>query len=274
LEQSLHQLRIALLIVMICTLIILSYGIYSLMLFETIGIQKRFLGFVSHELRTSLTAISGEAESFTRYPHSSQEAGQIIHNIAKETKWMNRLLSDLLLLFNKRASHETVTLTWFNASDAILDVASTIKRNYPQKKIELQLPEASDIKANPDRFRQMLYNLMENAAKYTDETGRIVVTLAKTEKQFVLKVTDNGVGIKKADQSQIFKEFYRTASAIEKGAGLGLAIVKWIVDLHRGKIHVESELGKGSAFTVTIPNQIWIRSAAQYGLIQDPAPSR
>jgi len=168
---------------------------------------------------------------------------------------MNRLVSNLLLVFRKGLGKEMPRKVSFNLGELVADSASAVKSRYPGKVLVLNLPEEAEIKGDPDQLKQVISNLLENAARYTPKSGRIEVSLISEPKQFVLKVKDNGIGIKKSLQKKIFDAFYRVEQSDHKGMGLGLAIAKSIVEAHGGSIRVESEVGKGSTFTVCLPKK-------------------
>ena len=127
------------------------------------------------------------------------------------------------------------------------------------KNITLNLTGASELKimADRERINQLLVILIDNAIKYTPSEGQITINLTRqggSKPTAVIKLKDTGDGISKEEQKLIFERFYRSDKARTcGGTGLGLSIAKWIVDVHNGKVEVESELGKGSTFTITLP---------------------
>ena len=251
---TLRQLRISLIIVLLCTIIIMVYGINTLISAENLKIQKKFVSYLSHELRTSLAAISGQSDLLLQGNEKMGNKLAPIQKIHVESERMIKMLNDFLVFFRHKTGNDKLHLTNFNSSEIIIEVSSETKKLYPLKKIILNLPEQAMIYADSDRFRQILFNLIENAAKNTSSDGEIAINMDVQLHYFSLKVKDNGIGIKKEDQKRIYKEFYTTENSVKKGTGLGLAIVKWIVSMHRGKIIVDSEPGQGTSFMVYIPN--------------------
>ncbi|MBI5700939.1 HAMP domain-containing histidine kinase [Candidatus Saganbacteria bacterium] len=165
---------------------------------------------------------------------------------------MDKLVSNLLLIFRSRGGTEKLNKRTFDLSELITNAASHLKKRYPTKNITLNLPDDSGLKADPDQIKKAINNLLENAAKNTAPDGKIQINLRSTGKEFIFEVSDNGIGIKKELQKNIFDAFYRIEQGKGEGSGLGLAIVKWVVDAHHGKVFVKSKEGKGSAFIVIL----------------------
>lgn len=255
LYHSLNVLRDVLALVMVCILLILAFGINALASLNMMRDQKRFLGFISHELRTPLSIISGNAEVALRMKPSAKGYKETLSEIKEESDWMNRLVSNLLLIFRGEAGVERISKTAFNLGELIMETASLIKKKYPKKKIKLTLSTKADILADHDRIKQVLMNILENAAKYTGENGNIGIRLYSNNKQFVMVISDDGIGISRALQKKIFDPYYRVEQTKSEGMGLGLAISKWIIGSHRGRIEVKSEPSKGSTFTVFLPKK-------------------
>jgi signal transduction histidine kinase len=117
--------------------------------------------------------------------------------------------------------------------------------------------ENDEVIPDPVRFKQILYNLLSNAVKYTPENGAVTILVSNDDcQQLRLRVSDTGIGIRKEDMPRLFREFEQIDSSLARracGSGLGLALTKKIIELHKGSISVESEAGKGSTFTVTLP---------------------
>lgn len=127
-----------------------------------------------------------------------------------------------------------------------------------QIKLYLHAPEALIVHGDSQRFTQLLYILVDNAIKYTPNGGEVLLSLAADGRELVVEVKDTGIGIDPKDQQRIFDRFYRTDKSRTRqvgGHGLGLSIAKWIVDSYAGTIHVSSEIGKGSVFSIRIPIQ-------------------
>lgn len=205
--------------------------------------QKRFISDASHELRTPLTAIKTETEVTLRDKKLDLKNAkkQLISNL-EETEKLKKL-TDYLLRINKNNSENMEEI---NLKEIAQEVISKIKH-----KINLHAQDAKII-ANKTAIEELLTILLDNAVKYSSKDGKISVTI----KPHLLEVKDNGMGIRESDIPHIFDRFYRADMSRTKnkidGYGLGLAIAKNIVQAHKGKIEVESEVGKGSMFRVTI----------------------
>ncbi|HVU11494.1 MAG TPA: HAMP domain-containing sensor histidine kinase [Phototrophicaceae bacterium] len=220
-------------------------------------VQQRFVADVSHELRTPLTAIRGNIDLMKRYGMDQDSLAAI----DSEAQRMARLVNDLLLL--ARADNGELKLNFQE-----LDLDLLIEEAYREAKIlakdrDLKINvsgfEPVRIKGDPDRLKQVLFNLINNAIKFTPDGGQITLSLRKTEADAVIQVQDSGIGISPEDLQRIFDRFYqadasRTRMTSAEGAGLGLSIAQWIVQAHGGKIQVESEVGEGTTFTVTLPH--------------------
>ncbi|MEO8397308.1 MAG: HAMP domain-containing sensor histidine kinase, partial [Chloroflexota bacterium] len=220
-------------------------------------VQQRFVADVSHELRTPLTAISGNVEVIKRYGMDQES----IDAIESEAHRMSRLVNDLLLL--ARADNGELKL---NLEELDLDIV--VGEAYREARIlakdrDLKVTvvdfEPVRIKGDGDRLKQLLSNLLINAIKFTPDGGQIIINLRKTEHDAILQVQDTGIGISPEDLQRIFDRFYQAdASRVRldnaEGAGLGLSIAQWIAQAHGGKIQVDSTVGEGTTFTVTIPH--------------------
>ncbi len=221
------------------------------------SVQQRFVADVSHELRTPLTAINGNLELIKRYGVDQES----LDAIDSEAHRMARLVNDLLLL--ARADNGELKL---NVEEVDLDII--VGEAYREARIlakdrDLKVTvvdfEPVRIKGDADRLKQLLSNLLGNAIKFTPDGGQITIHLRKTEHDAIIQVIDTGVGIGQEHLQRIFDRFYQAdASRVKmvtgEGAGLGLSIAQWIARAHGGGIEVESVLGKGTTFTVTIPH--------------------
>lgn len=220
------------------------------------SVQQRFVADVSHELRTPLTAITGNVELIKRYGMDTES----LDAIESESKRMSRLVNDLLLL--ARADNGELKL---NLEELDLDIL--VGEAYREARIlakdrDLKIAvvdfEPARIKGDGDRLKQLLSNLLSNAIKFTPDGGQITISLHKTEHDAVIRVQDTGIGIAPEHLQRIFDRFYQAdASRVRlggEGAGLGLSIAQWIVEAHGGRIQVDSKVGEGTTFTLTIPH--------------------
>lgn len=219
--------------------------------------QQRFLADVSHELRTPLTIIRGNLSLL--YKTGAPGDREVIRTIDDEAERMSRLITDLLLLAQSDAGAATIKREPVEVDTLMLDVFRRARIMAAQRdghlKIVMGNEDQAIVQGDSDRLKQLMLNLVENAIKYTP-SGEIRLSLHKREGQVGLSVSDTGLGIAKEDLEHIFERFYRVDKARTRekgGTGLGLSIVDWIVKAHGGYVEVQSEVGKGSTFTVWLP---------------------
>ncbi|KZL94410.1 alkaline phosphatase synthesis sensor protein PhoR [Clostridium magnum DSM 2767] len=220
------------------------------------NIRSQFVANVSHELKTPLTSIKGFAETL-KYVDDPINRKKFLSIIEDEANRLTRLINDILTLSHIENNIEGKKYE-FKVSDIVKDVYNLMKHTAEKKNIEIIIGEESSsiLNGDSDRFKQMLINLVDNAIKYSDNNGKIVIRTKCENEDFFISVEDNGVGIPKEHLGRLFERFYRVDKARSRaqgGTGLGLAIVKYIVVGFNGTIQVESEVGKGSKFTVKIP---------------------
>jgi two-component system phosphate regulon sensor histidine kinase PhoR len=218
-------------------------------------IKKDFVVNVSHELRTPLTAIKGYVETLEEEVES--EAKRYLEIIKKHTERLINIVQDLLLLSELEEKGLSEAREDIDLRDMVEDVFKIFKQKAEEKNLKLNLvcENKPVVKGDPFKLEQMLINLIDNAIKYT-EKGEVLVSLKRVNKEVVVEVKDTGVGIPAEHLDRIFERFYvvdKSHSRKLGGTGLGLSIVKHIVLLHNGKIDVESKLGKGAKFTITLP---------------------
>lgn len=239
---------------------------------ELFRAQQRFVADVSHELRSPLTAVRGNLDLLKRgAAEDPVERAQMIEAMDSETARMSRLVSDLLLLARQDAgipiSKQPVEL-----DTLLLEVYRQAQLTARGIRITLGAEDQAMIVGDRDRLKQVLLNLVDNAIKYTPPGGEVILGLTKDDTWVKISVRDTGIGIAPDHIPNLFDRFYRIDKARSRdagGTGLGLAIANSVVDAHNGKIEVESELGKGSTFTVWLPLPDTKNSAN----VPAPAPS-
>lgn len=215
--------------------------------------QQRFLADVSHELRTPLTSVRGNLDLMNRFGRYDAESMAVIQD---EMERMSRLLGDLLLLARADTGglplrHEPVEL-----DNILFEVYRQVSRIEKPVTVELTDVDQAIILGDEDRLKQLILNLVDNGIKYTQPGGAVRLSLAQENGWAQLNVSDTGIGIPAEDLPNIFDRFYRVDKARSRaqgGSGLGLAIVKWIVQAHGGGIQVDSTVGKGTTFRVSLP---------------------
>jgi signal transduction histidine kinase len=236
--------------------------------------RDNFLYHVTHELRTPLTNIHAYAETLTKPGFDDEQTRKECYNVLiSETQRLARLVEDILSI-----SQMEVGTARFDVGD--VDLLRLLRQMVQdnlgaadEKRIDLTLslpPKVPKIRGDKQRLCVLLNNLIGNAIKYTREGGKVQVALEVAENCVRIGVTDTGIGIAPADQAHVFEKFYRAADdAVQAitGTGLGLALAQEVARLHGGEIHLQSELGQGSTFTVELP-----MPAAEHGpLAREPA---
>jgi signal transduction histidine kinase len=249
----LHNLRNILIVIMLGALVLIGFGVAAFTSASLLERQRKFLSFASHELRTPLSVIAGNAEVALRRELAPEEYRETLRTIKEESDWMNKLVANFLFVSRSEMGGERPKKVKFNFGELLTDSASALKKRYPGKNLTIVLPAEAEIRADPDRIRQVVNNLLENAASHTAENGKIEIRLIAQSRSYVLEIADNGVGIEPHLQKKIFDAFYRIEQADNEGMGLGLAITKWIVATHGGRIEVRSAPGQGATFTIYLP---------------------
>ncbi|MEI3338309.1 MAG: ATP-binding protein [Clostridium sp.] len=220
------------------------------------NMRSQFVANVTHELKTPLTSIKGFAETL-KYVEDEKTREKFLDIIDNEAERLSRLISDILVL-SKIESSTTTDDEDFMPYIVIDEVISIVKNMAESKNILLIVEKSEkDIKlhGDKDKFLQLVLNLVENGIKYSNEGSTVKVRSFIKKGDYILEVEDNGIGIPKEDMPRIFERFYRVDKSRKGGGtGLGLAIVKHIVKIFNGEISIDSELNKGSIFTVTIKN--------------------
>ncbi|UCD83385.1 MAG: HAMP domain-containing protein [Deltaproteobacteria bacterium] len=220
--------------------------------------QRRFTGDVSHEIRSPLTIIKGNIEVALRKERDTDEYQRVLRCNLEEIDRIAKLVSDLLVLARADYGDFQLHIESLRLDQLLSEVAIYCQDWARHKNIELDQKIKGEISINgdKDRLRQLMLNLVENALMYTPPSGRIELLLGKEDGNARLSVKDTGIGIPEKDIPYIFDRFYRVdknRSREQGGTGLGLSICQSIVTAHNGKIEVQSMIGKGSTFTVSLP---------------------
>ena len=225
-------------------------------------IRQDFVANVSHELRTPLTTIKGYAETLLEGALKEDLAFQFVQVIKRHTDRLTKIVEDLLMLSKVETKEFQLKMEVISVPNFIDDIIDFVKDPAEKKKVSLsrnEIPSSLAVKADRNYLEQILINLLDNAIKYTPEGGRVTVSaIEKDSKDIQFSIEDNGIGIPKEDLSRIFERFYRVDKGRSKelgGTGLGLSIVKHLVQAHGGRVWVESQPGKGSAFFFTVPKR-------------------
>lgn len=224
-------------------------------------VRREFVSNVSHELRTPLSIFRGYVETLLDEPElQSDERERILRVMEKHSERLNSLVEDLLSLARLEAPDPHLHFSEVRLPDFLRRIALDWQKKAAMKKLRLVVEVAENllpIQADEARLEEIVYNLLDNAVKYSGEGGQIVIRGAAANDEAVeFSVSDEGTGIAAADLPRIFERFYRTDKARSRelgGTGLGLAIVKHIAQLHGGSVHAESQLGTGTTIRVLLP---------------------
>lgn len=221
------------------------------------SIRKEFVANVSHELKTPLTSISGFIETLQQGAAEDPEIRtRFIDIIAIETSRLKRLIEDLLVLSDIENRKASADAKEFDVKEAIVKTVQALEPIAESKDVKLitDLEPRMTMFGSPDRFRQMMVNLIDNAVKYSDAGGRVWIQAKTRADQIQVSVRDEGIGIAKEHLDRLFERFYRvdkSRAAKAGGTGLGLSIVKHIAALFNAELKVESKVGEGTIFYVT-----------------------
>jgi GAF domain-containing protein len=230
--------------------------------------KSQFLANMSHELRTPLNAILGYAELIldSIYGEVPEKARAVLDRLQANGRHLLGLINDVLDLSKIEAGQLALSLDDYSLSDVVHGVVSAVEPLAAEKRLAFKAEVAPDLPTghgDERRLSQVLLNLVGNAIKFTDK-GEVAVRASVTNGAFTVAVCDTGPGISAADQAKIFEEFQQADSSITRkkgGTGLGLSIAKRIIEMHGGRLWVESEPGKGSTFYFRLP----VRVEAQAG---------
>jgi signal transduction histidine kinase len=227
----------------------------------------RFVDTLSHELKTPLTSIIAAAGLLAEELESSDQSHQkLIQTIIHNANTLETRLAELLDIVKTGSGKLQLQFEPVDMKSLVLGTCLQISPMLRGKgqKLNTDLPDSVPIiHGDGQRLEQVLLNLMTNAAKFTPEGGHILVRVRKDDAGLVIDVKDDGIGIAREEQSRLFKPYSRLSSDRQRhpGLGLGLALAKQVVELHGGKIWVESEPGKGSTFSFSLPRHPAKRSA-------------
>ena len=237
---------------------------YERRLKELDKMKSDFVSNVSHELRTPLTSIKGSVDNMLDGLTGSLNEKQIryLNRIKSNTDRLSRLINDLLDLSRIESGRVEVRPTTLPLTALAEEVAEHMKALAAEKLIRIEVPPLDPsvtVWADRDKVTQVLMNLIGNAVKFTPQDGKVTVALEKNGNDYIqISVADTGPGILPEEQNKIFSKFYQVANIDKKkpkGSGLGLAISKALVEMHGGKIWMDSEVGRGSTFYFTLPAQ-------------------
>ena len=223
--------------------------------------MRRFVADASHELRTPISVIRGEADVALSADRAPAEYRASLAVILDESRRLTRLVDDLLNLARADAGRVRLQVHDFYLNELLADCCRGAQGQAGARRLTLECRPGEDLQYTGDEqlLRRLVMNLLDNAIRYTPAGGKVVVAMEPEGSSAVrLKVADTGVGIAEDDARRVFERFYRAGEARSRedgGFGLGLAIVKWIAETHGGSVECDSRPGSGSVFTVTLPRQ-------------------
>jgi two-component system phosphate regulon sensor histidine kinase PhoR len=225
--------------------------------------RKDFAANVSHEIKTPLTAIKGFVETLrTAEGVEPKETERFLAIIEKHVDRLTTIVEDLMKLskIERQDEKSDIHLEETSLKSVILSALQTCREKADAKQITIDLvcPEDISLRLDSRLMVQAMVNLLDNAINYSNENGDIQISASLHEKELRISVQDHGIGIPKEHLSRIFERFYRVDKARSRelgGTGLGLAIVKHIAHAHGGGVSVESNLGRGSTFSMHLPTR-------------------
>jgi len=223
--------------------------------------KSEFLASMSHELRTPLNSIIGFSDMLLTQNFGPLNEKQLkyVSNISVSGSHLLKLINDVLDLSKVEAGKMELNVEKFSIPDSVYEVKALLTPLASKKSIRVLSTvdeELTTIKADRTKFKQILYNLMDNAIKFTPEGGYVLVDARIGEDGAKITIKDTGVGISEAESRKVFQPFTQLGNSEygkQAGTGLGLSLVKKFVEMHAGKIWIESEFGEGSKFIFTIP---------------------
>jgi signal transduction histidine kinase len=225
--------------------------------------KSRFLANMSHELRTPLNAILGYTELILDkvYGETPAKMREVLGRIERNGKHLLGLINDVLDLSKIEAGQLTLSLADYSMQEVVANVQSAVESLAQEKRIALRTdlqPNLPLAHGDPRKLTQVLLNLVGNAIKFTDH-GEVAIKVVAANGSMTVSVRDTGPGIGETDRVKVFEEFKQAESSVARekgGTGLGLTISKRIIDMHGGRIWVESVVGQGSTFAFTLPVRV------------------
>ncbi len=221
--------------------------------------KSEFLATMSHELRTPLNAIIGFSQVLKEQMYGQLNAKQAdyVADVLSSGQHLLNLINDILDLAKVEAGRMELQPGTFALPELLENAASMVRERAVRQGINVAVvtnPSVGLMEGDERKVKQILFNLLSNAVKFTPGGGQVTLAASAANGQVEISVRDTGVGIRVEDQERIFEEFYQVgASRTQEGTGLGLALTRRLVELHHGRLSVESEPGVGSTFTVTLP---------------------
>ncbi|MFC2171989.1 sensor histidine kinase [Acidobacteriota bacterium] len=221
-------------------------------------LKSEFLSMVSHELQTPLTSIIGFAQTMIDLELKDEQRTRYLQIIETEGKRLASLIKKFLDISRIESGNFSLDIQSVDMKNIVEETTESLKEIKATTIVTAFSDADFTVEGDRDRLRQAVTNILENAVKYSAEGDTITVEGNATEEAVTISIRDQGPGIKQEDQSRVFDKYFRgkhPKDKIKKGSGLGLAIAKGIVEAHRGKIWLDSEIGNGSTFSLSIPRK-------------------
>ena len=220
--------------------------------------KLQFFTNISHELRTPLTLIADPIEHIVNDKNLTKQQRNMLQIVEKNVSILMRLVNEILDFRKIQNKKMELTLSEFELTRYLKEWARTFESIATKRKIKVELIIPAPIRLCADIYKveRICYNLLSNALKYTSEGGSITIKAKSTDETVEICIKDTGKGIAKEDLKHIFDRFYQVRNSNKDGTGIGLAIVKAFTELQGGTAKVESEVGKGSEFTITLPKRV------------------
>ena len=226
---------------------------------RAMSVKDEFVASVSHELRTPLTSVLGHLEMLTSREDLPTDAKAKLWVVERNAVRLDKLVSDLLQVAQGDDGAIHLVLAPCDVAALVRDTVEAARPAAVQGGVQLELesPDSLVSKVDAQRLRQVLENLISNGLKYTDEGGVVTLSLRLAGESIELEVADTGIGISAEDVDKVFTRFFRAPAAqarMTPGTGLGLSIARSIIEAHGGQVSVQSEVGRGSRFRVSLPH--------------------
>jgi two-component system phosphate regulon sensor histidine kinase PhoR len=229
---------------------------------KTDQVRRDFVANISHELRTPLSILRGYIETLLEHPQTSpKELSRILGVMDRHSKRLDMIVEDLLTLSQLESGNPNLQLANVDLTSFLGEIVRDWEKKLASKNLKVSVhvpPDVAPVRVDRTRLQEALYNLLDNAVKYSNEAGRIRLVGRRRDGEIEVSVSDNGIGIHREDLPRIFERFYRVDKARTQdkipGTGLGLAIVKHVAQLHGGRVEAESEVGKGTTIRVILPS--------------------
>jgi two-component Ni(II)/redox sensor kinase NrsS len=221
--------------------------------------QQQFTADAAHELRSPLASLLATVEAILRLPpEQAEQVTTLLNTVERQGRRLSQLVADLLLLTSLEQDGTPKPLQPCCLNDIVADLTEELAELASTTDIHLssQIPDEVHVMGHESQLYRLVSNLIANAIQYTPTGGSVMVSLAANDRTATIAVKDTGIGIPAEEQSRIFERFYRVNSDRSRktgGTGLGLAIAQAIVLRHQGQLSLDSEIGRGSTFSVLLP---------------------